>query len=70
MIKSCILIGITRQQQKRVEHGLKADFFIIVMLTRRCKQALCLHSELLYFLKYETLSAYLTPAIFACHVSE
>jgi hypothetical protein len=30
-----------------------------------CKQTVCLHFELLYFLKYDVLSEYLTPFWFA-----
>ena len=35
-----------------------------------CKQAVCLHFELLYFLKYDVLSEYLTPFRFATFLNE
>ena len=35
-----------------------------------CKQTVCLHFELLYFLKYDVLSEYLTPFWFAMLLNE
>jgi hypothetical protein len=35
-----------------------------------CKQTVCLHFELLYFLKYDVLSEYLTPLWFTMLLNE
>ena len=42
---------------------------ITVEVTSLCKQTVCLHFELLYFLKYDVLSDYLTPFSF-CYASK